>query len=308
MAVDIDIAQTLYRAVDSALSGTVATGTSAMMAALGAIFGSFWIIQKTVDSINWWWNGFNSIIQTEIMSILKMFFICFCAFNISWYLNTIVPFINDMPTWAIETISTSSVGTNQVDALINAFINGVMDFIDQADFNPITDFKVAMGSILVLVCFLLGGIPFLGTCVATLLTLKVATTLFQVVGPLFIAFALFEQTRQYFWGWVSLMGGFMLTQIIFGIAITLEINFLNAYVMTNDPNGLFSGSIKGAFAILLYFGTFTVLATEIPAHAARVMGGSASGATGLNRLLQKGTGLGAARSMAGSLRNRIKAG
>ncbi|EJZ4824892.1 type IV secretion system protein, partial [Salmonella enterica] len=190
---------------------------------------------------------------------------------------------------------------------INTYLNGLWEFIKNIDFDPIFNFKESIASVLVLICFLLGGIPFLGVCVATLMTLKVATSLFLVVGPLFIAFGLFEQTRQYFWGWVSLMGGFMLTQIIFGIAITLEISFLNAFVLTSDPDGAMSGSFKGAFALLLYFGTFTAIATEIPNYAASVMGGAPSGAHGLKKLFLKGTGLGAAQRFAGSLRNRIRA-
>lgn len=73
------------------------------------------------------------------------------------------------------------------------------------------------------------------------MTLKVSTAFFLVVSPLFIVFGLFDQIRQYFWGWVSLLGGFMLTQLIFGVAITLEINFLNTFLLTNgkvEPWGI----------------------------------------------------------------------
>lgn len=98
----------------------------------------------------------------------------------------------------------------------------------------------------------------------------------------------------------------MLTQIIFGVAIMLEINFLDTFVLTSDPNGAMSGSFKGAFALLFYFGAFTAIATEIPQMAASVMGGAPSGAHGLKKLLLKGTGLGAASRFSGSLRNRIR--
>lgn len=306
MAIELEIAQTLYRAIDDALSGIISTGTTNLMIGVGSLFGAFWLIDRTVNSINWYFQGFNGVLQTEIMNAIKSAFIIYSAFHVGWYMRVIVPFVSDMPTWTIQQLSGVPVGTNQVDALINTYLNGLWEFIKNIDFDPIFNFKESIASVLVLICFLLGGIPFLGVCVATLLTLKVSTSLFLVVGPLFIAFALFDQTRQYFWGWVSLMGGFMLTQIIFGIAIMLEINFLNAFVLTSDPNGAMSGSFKGAFALLLYFGAFTVIATEIPNMAASVMGGAPSGAHGLNKLLMKGTGLGAARRFAGSMRNRIR--
>jgi type IV secretion system protein VirB6 len=303
---DLAVAQTLFNAVDNSLNGTISTGTSAVMAGVGALFACVWVIKKTIDSVGWWWSGFNSVIGEEALEVFKVSIIVFCAFNISWYMNTVVPFINETPTWFIQKVSGSMSGQNQVDVLINAFINGVSDFIQNATFDPLKDFYLAMASILVVICFFVGGIPFLGTCVATLVTLKIAITLFEVVGPIFIAFLVFEQTRQYFWGWVSLMGGFMLTQIIFGIAITLEINFLNGYVITPGPDSLISGSLQGAVALMLYFGAFTFLATEIPSYAATVMGGAPSSASGLKKLFMKGTGIGTAMKLRGAFKNRIK--
>ncbi|MGN2498847.1 type IV secretion system protein [Serratia nevei] len=307
MAIELHIADTLYRAIDTALSGTISTGTSLLMIGVGTLFGTFWLIDRTVNSITWYFKGFEGVLRDEIMNAIKSAFIIFSAFNISWYMNVVVPFVNDMPTWAMAQLASGGIGNNQVDTLINGFLNGVWEFIKTMKFNPLTnDFSIIIGGVVTLVAMLLGGVPFLLTCVATLMTLKVATALFLVVGPLFIAFGLFDQTRQYFWGWVSLIGGFMLTQIIFGVAITLEINFLNAYVITSDPNGLLSGTFSGAFALLFYFGAFTAIATEIPNYAASVMGGSPSGVHGLKKLLLKPTGLGAATRMSGALRNRIR--
>lgn len=306
MAIELAVAQTLYQAIDDTLSGIVNTGTSNLMIGVSTIFGSVWLIERTVAAMNWYFKGFDQNIRDEIMNAIKSAFIIYSAFHIGWYIQVVLPFVNDMPTWTIQQLSGVPTGTNQVDALINTYLNGLWDFIKNIDFDPIFNFKESVASLLVIICFLLGGIPFLGICIATLITLKVASSLFLVVGPLFMAFALFDQTRQYFWGWVSLLGGFMLTQIIFGVAITMEIKFLNTYVLTTDPNGAMSGSFKGAFALLFYFGAFTALAAEIPNMAASVMGGSPSGATGLNRIMMKTTGLGAARRLAGGMRNRIR--
>lgn len=308
MAIELAIAETLYRSIDTAMAGIITTGTANLMIGVGSLFCSFWLIERTVASMNWYFRGFNGALQEEIMNALKSAFIIYSAFHVDWYMQVIVPFVNDMPTWTFETLSGQTVGTNQVDSLINTYLNGLWEFIKNIDFDPIFNFKESVASILVLLCYLIGGVPFLGVCVATLMTLKVATSLFLVVGPLFIAFGLFDQTRQYFWGWVSLLGGFMLTQIMFGVAIGLQISFLNAFVLTSDPDGAMSGSFKGAFALLFYFGTFTAISTELPAYAASVMGGQASGAHGLKKLMLKSTGLGTATRFAGSLRNRIRPG
>ncbi|WP_235654479.1 type IV secretion system protein, partial [Pseudomonas amygdali] len=78
-----------------------------------------------------------------------------------------------------------------------------------------------------IVLFILGGIPFLLAVVSTLLVIKAATTMLLALGPLFIAFALFDRPRQWFWGWVSQMAGFMLTQVLFSVVLAMEVAFIN---------------------------------------------------------------------------------
>lgn len=264
MDIEVHIAENLYQTIDNSLSDTISGGTTLLMMGVGSLFGSFWVIDRTINAISWYFRGFNGVLQDEIFNAIKSSFIIFFAFHIDGYMNIVVPFVNRMPVWAMQQLPSGSVGNNQVDTLINHFLNGVINYVDVTDF-PITDFKTTAVSVITLLVMLMGGIPFLGTCVATLMTLKVATSLFLVAGPLFIAFGLFEQTRQYFWGWVSLLGGFMLTQLIFGVAITFEINFLYTFVIIN---GKIENSLGGVFALLFYFGTFTALATEIPNYAA----------------------------------------
>jgi type IV secretion system protein VirB6 len=139
--------------------------------------------------------------------------------------------------------------------------------------------------------------------------LKGASTIILIIGPLFIAFALFEQTRQWFWGWVSVVGGFMLTQILIAVIVGIEMGFINSFIV---KDGGLEITLKTAFKILLVFGSFTMLITELPGYAASIMGGTPSGGvSGIGSLIGKTSGLSAARSMAGAagkqllrLRNR----
>lgn len=294
MTIELHIAETLYNTIDNNLSGTIATGTSLIMIGLGGLFGTIWLIERTVRSIGWSLQGFNGIMKDEVMNFIKSVFIIYSAFHVDWYLQVVVPFVNDMPTWTMQQLSHNTAGNNQVDTLINSYLNGVWAFISNFKFDPIWNFRESLSGVLALLAIIIGGVPFLGLTIATLMTLKVTSAILLVLGPLFIAFALFDQTRQYFWGWVSVLGGIMLTQILFGVVITLEINFLNAFVMTKGDDGFFSSTFEGAFALLFYFGTFTAIATELPNYAASIMGGAPSGTHGLKKLMLKGTGIGTA--------------
>lgn len=295
---DIRIAEPLFKAIEAGLNSTLMSGTAKVMLGVGAAFGSVWMVHFALKSLQWLFAGIDTIYQDILWSIFKMAIIVYFAFNVSWYIQNVVPFVTDLPVWMGGVLSGQQGNqTNQVDTLISAFVDAVVKLVDSMDFDLLDNFNIVMMGVCVLVFMLLGGIPFLSLCVGTLITLKVATTLMLVVGPVFIAFALFDQTRQWFYGWVSLVGGFMLTNVLFSIVIALEIGFINTVVM---KNGTIDATWADAFSILFYFGAFTLLAAELPSYAASVMGGTPSGATGVSGLISKGTGLGTAGRMAGA--------
>lgn len=292
----LEIAATLFAAIDSSLESTLMSGTSIVMTGLGAAFGSVWLIHFTLKSMYWLFNGMDSIVQDIVFTVIKMAFIVYFAFNVGWYLNTIVPFVTGLPTWMGGVLSgQAGTQTNQIDVLINAFVNAVKTLIDAMDFDFWDDFNVVLLGLAVVLFMLIGGIPFILVCVGTLITLKASTTLMLVVGPIFIAFALFDQTRQWFMGWVSVVGGFMLTNVLFSVVIALEISFINSNVIRN---GVIDTTWANAVSILLYFSAFTLLATELPNYAASVMGGVSSGGVGgVGGLVSKTAGIGAAKNM-----------
>lgn len=295
---DIRIAEPLFKAIEAGLNSTLMSGTAKVMVGVGAAFGSMWLIHFALKSIQWLFTGIDTVYQDILMSIFKMAIIVSFAFNVSWYIQNVVPFVTDLPVWMGGVLSGQEGNqTNQIDTLINAFVDAVLKLFDAMDFDLLDNFNIIMMGACVMIFMLLGGIPFLGLCVGTLITLKVATTLMLVVGPVFIAFALFDQTRQWFYGWVSAVGGFMLTNVFFSIVIGLEIGFINAVVM---KNGAIESTWADAFSVLFYFGAFTLLATELPSYAASIMGGTPSGTTSVGGILGKGTGLGTASRMAGA--------
>jgi type IV secretion system protein VirB6 len=301
---DVQIAGDLYRAIDEALKSTLGTGTAKVMVGLGAVFGSMWMVQFTLKSIYWLFQGMDAIFQDVIFTIFKMAFIVYFAFNVTWYVQNVVPFATGLPNWMGGILSgQEGNATNQVDALIASYIDSLDKLISMMKFGFTEDWSVMFYAVLIIVFYLMGGIPFLSVCVGTMITLKAASSIILVVGPIFIAFALFDQTRQWFWGWVSLIGGFMLTQVLFAVVVGIELNYINSFII---KNGAIEITLMSAFEILLVFGAFTLLATELPNYAASIMGGGPSGGVGgIGGILGKTSGLGAARKMAGAAGRQI---
>lgn len=303
---DVQIAAKLFNSVDDSLKNTLATGTAKVMLGIAAVVGTFWIIQFTLRNIQWLFKGMSGVFEEVVYEILKVAFIGFCAFNVAWYIATVVPFVTNFPVWMGGIMSGSDgAQTNQVDAIVTTYLNNLLLLLSAMK-AEVADWKFGEAgmSILIIVFYLSGGIPFISLCVGTLITLKVATTLMLVVGPIFIAFALFDKTRQWFWGWVSLIAGFMLTQVLFSVVIGLEIAFINKVIINN---GKISMDWIGTFSILIYFSAFTLLAVEIPSYAASIMGATpAGGVGGLGRIMGKAGGAATALRMSGAVSKMIK--
>lgn len=296
-----NVASTLFQSVDAALKSTLVTGTAKVMLGLGALFGTMWLIHFTLRNIQWLYRGMNVAFEEVVREIVKMAVIAFCAFNVVWYMQTIVPFITGLPNWMGGVLSgQEGEQTNQIDTMIMAYYNNLLLLYEKMSFNIFdTELKAIFLGLQGLVIYLVAGLPFILTAVGTLFVLKVITTVLMAVGPLFIAFLLFEQTRQYFWGWVSTVAGFMLAQVLFAVILAMEIAFINTVVI---QNGMINIDLGGNIAMLIIFATFTFIAVELPGYAAAIMGGaSTGGARGLGGLIGKATGFGAAKSMAGAV-------
>ncbi|PIJ42799.1 type IV secretion system protein [Serratia sp. OPWLW2] len=301
---NIQVAQDLFNAIDAAAK-TQMGNVNKVMSVAGIVVGAFWMIYILMQCLFWYFEGLTVVIRDVLATIFKASCIMFMAFSVSWYVTTIVPTVTELPVWLGSTIAGSSGNnTNMVDSLLNAYLDGLMKQMDAMSFNL---FKTSFGQMLLgvvsIVMYLIGGIPFLGVAIGTLITLKAATTLIMIVGPIFISLALFPKTQQYFWGWVGVLGGFILTQALFAVVLGLEISFINANVV---KDGTIQTDLSSCLSILLFFGAFTMLATEIPNYAASIMGGAPSGGvSGMGGIASKGLGITPASRMAGSFAKKL---
>ncbi|MDT4854800.1 TrbL/VirB6 plasmid conjugal transfer protein [compost metagenome] len=288
----------------------MAEGTARVMAGLAMLYGALWTLQFTAKTLVWYWQGLNVTIQEIVFSTLKMAAIASCAFNVGWYISVVVPFVGEFPAWvASKLMNTPGTQINAIDVLINGFLNAMVAVYKSMSFSISTSTLAGVG---IIVLMLLGGVPFLSLTIGTLIVLKACTLLLLVLGPIFIAFLLFDSTRHWFWSWVSTMGGFMLSQILFSVVVALQLNFIYAVII---PNGKIDADWVGAFSILLLFNAFTLVSAALPNIAASVMGGggapTASAGGLMGRTLGASTGLNLAKKMAAYfaasrlLRNRI---
>ncbi|MEQ4258896.1 type IV secretion system protein [Pseudomonas syringae] len=301
------IAQTLFGFVDAALQSALVTGMAKVMLGLGALFGTMWLIHFTLRNMQWLYRGMNVAFEDVAKEIAKMAVITACAFNLQWYVQTIVPFVTGLPNWMGGILSgQEGTQTNQIDSLIVVYGSNLKALIGAMQFDIFgASFSDIWLGIQGVVFYVVGGVPFLLAAVATLFVLKVTTTAVVAVGPLFIAFLLFEQTKQYFWGWVAAIAGFMLAQVLISVVLAIEIGFINT-VMIKD--GTLQTTLEGNLTILIVFCTFTALVVELPQQAASIMGGGPSGGGIGSRISGFGAAKGMTRGVAAGLSKMRGAG
>lgn len=290
---EFDVTQTLYDAIDASLNSTLSVNMAKVMLGVSALFGTFWLVQFTFKSIFWLYQGMTVAFREVVMEIAKVAVIAGLAWNISWYVQTIVPFVTGFPSWMGGILGGhEGEQINQVDTLIGSYVESLMTLIKAMSFDLFTStFSEIYLGVQAVVIYLIAGVPFILVAVGSLITLKIITTVFLALGPIFIALSLFNHTRQWFFGWIAILAGFMLTQILFSIVLGLELSFINTVII---KDGVIDTTLKGNMSLLVYFACFTVLATELPGYAATVMGGAPVSTNGVGGLLTKGTGVNSA--------------
>jgi len=274
---DVQITQELYTAVDAMLKSSLLDKMSKVMLGIGGLAGTMWTVSFTLRSMRWYWLGLTGIFQDVAMEMLKVAFIAGCAFNIGWYWSTIVPFVTDAPVW-MGAILSGNEGSqlNQVDLMIKTYTDTFIELYASMDFSVKDVLMGQLGTgVQTIVMYSIGGIPFLASAVITLFLIKAALTMMLVVGPLYILFALFDPTRQWFYGWVNLVAGLMLTQVLFSISLALQIGIVNALFF---KGGEVDVSMSNNIKMLLCFWAFTALSVAIPVYAGSIMSTSVGSA------------------------------
>ncbi|WP_173014653.1 hypothetical protein [Pseudomonas aeruginosa] len=70
----IEVADSLYTFIDSALQSMILTGMAKVMLVMGGIFGTFWLVHLMLRAIRWLWTGLDVPFQEVSMELIKIAF------------------------------------------------------------------------------------------------------------------------------------------------------------------------------------------------------------------------------------------
>jgi type IV secretion system protein VirB6 len=178
------------------------------------------------------------------------------------------PLFNVLPNTLTQAISGG--GTPDVGAAFDQFFNRAAYLADKiaARATPIDFGPWILAAVVYLIGALAAALGF-----GVVLVAKVALALLVALGPIFVACALFEATRRYFFGWLSQAVNYL---VLFALIITV---FQLILSLVGDQWGQIDGGdpIAGGllFVALCILGSIFFLQT--PAIAAGIAGGASAG-------------------------------
>ncbi|MGR6830954.1 type IV secretion system protein [Aliivibrio wodanis] len=135
---------------------------------------------------------------------------------------------------------------------------------------------------------------------------KFLLTMLFVIGPLFIAFALFPITRKFFDSWVTKIVENVLVQIFGVIIITMAIEIISNFIGKNNPAVEGINPTGVMIQIVVVTGILTWVVKQIPNLSGSLAGGFASGSLTFKEAMAAPAAAAAAKFLNGAPKGKDK--
>lgn len=261
----VTIFSNVFTLIDTTIIDVISTKTANLMSVLSPVF----LAGFCVYVIFVMWGYFGSSIEQTLWDLLKRILawgvIISFSINIGGYTSLVMPIVTGLGD-GLTHIFSGSTGSvdSSLDSLATSIINGILDTWEKS-----SGVEGALLAISAIATILIFGIPFFVIAAAYILLAKVFVAILAVVGPVFIALALFPATRQYFSAWVNQVVNYALLLLLLNITATIFITFIQKQFGT----GLFD--IARSINLSLVAGMFFIILLKLPELAANLSQGMA---------------------------------
>lgn len=301
----------IFDAVDEGLSNLFSSGLTVFADLIAPVVGAFVSMYFVFIALNWIWTGNTS--ELPIGDLMKrmayMALFTTFAFNATYYQTVIVNPVNSIGAEISEAFaSTGSDSPQIIDQMGTQIMMTSKAIWDAAPDLSLTNLNIGpliRAAIAIAVVGVLGAV-FMVVSFAYLMIAKIMVSMVLLLGPLFISFAFFPITRDFFMKWASQLMNYTLLYAMFGITFTLLTNLLQSIVSGNGFSNTLVGDttmLKLVFCYLLFSGVIA----SIPALTSQLTGGMGINSLGAINPIMKGAGKGLGKGAA-SLFKGMKGG
>ena len=194
----------IFQFVTEIIQSSISQNIAQITPIIGGVMYAFLGLYAFYLAYNWYMSGNVQLAKDGLGNFILLGIITFIAFKGNYYTTEIVPIILNIG----DELGAIIVGSKAVDsgAALDKFLTSIY-FAIKAIWER-AEFDWGGGNILVsifnIVCLCFGSIPFIVTTFGILLTAKIMVSLLLSVGTIFICFAFFPQTRQWFSQWLGM--------------------------------------------------------------------------------------------------------
>lgn len=280
----INVFEQTFQQIDSQLMVGLLSKVSSIIQLISPLFATLFTIYLMIVTYGYMRDGMSpeTIMNDLFKRILAAGIIISCGLNYGFYSGHIIPIIQGIPNDLSMAISGGSVTTvAQIDALATIYVDAVIQMWEEASGIEGTIIALFLCTILT-IC----TAPFFIVAAGYILLAKLFTLFLLVLAPIFIALALFPQTKNYTYLWVGQVVNFALLQVLFQITASVMMDIMN--VQGFDPS---TAGLTEVMSIALVSLLFTIVALKIP-ELASALGGGMSAGGGVASLVSMGSNVG----------------
>lgn len=298
----------------------------ALMDGIGLLVGTAVGLYFVMTIMSYMWTG--QAAQLPVNDLFKRFFflalVCGFAFSTPQYLKWVKEPVMEIPNDLSSLINGSAqTSASAIDKMMDDNIGLVLKIVEKLADMGLWDFSFSLlGEVIlaVIVIMVLGTI-YVIIAFCYLMIAKILIHVALLVGPIFIMFAFFPMTREYFTKWIGQLLNYIMLAVIFTAVFALLNKVLLGIIDTGlKPSGFFgvqtdSIVMKLFFTYLLFIGVIMAvpsLASSLTGgvgispfgQVAQLVGGAVKGGAGLAKMMG---GFGG-KAAAGSIGKGLKLG
>lgn len=306
MANDFKLGSMIFDSVEEGLDSIFTTGLAAFADLIAPVIGAFVSLYFVIIACNWIWNGQTT--DLPIGDLMKrMFYLALFttfAFNAPLYKTAVVEPVGSIGAEIAEVFASTGADSPQIIDQMGQQIFDTCTVIwtKSPKFSLMKMNIVPMMRVIgtIFIVFVLGSI-FMVVSFLYLLIAKIMVSMVLLLGPLFISFAFFPVTREYFMKWVSQLMNYTLLYALFGIAFTMLTNLLQSYVSGQGFENILVSDLTQLKLIFCYL-LFTGVMVAIPMLSSQLTGGVGINGLGAFGPLMSIATKGASRLIGGAAR------
>lgn len=272
----------------------VAMGATAISDLVTPVVGAVFILYVLLKMIAML-KGMDESSVIDFGLFLLSFFLVFAMMkNYDNYNTYVVTMVDSIKNGLSSALTGSSLGANSLDELAKYYI-GMVDQGQQAidAMNPLNRVGAQLGFLFKELMILFGLVPFLVAATITITVLEIGLRMVLAIGPLFIAFGLFPNTRQYASAFVNTVFSYVLGITLVSVVALASVG-ISMQMLSSGGGTLNEASVPAVFYASIGNLILLFLLKQVSSVASSLSAG------GINAGMAGGSITGAAKGASGA--------